>query len=149
MFIQILIGALLICSTVAIHAVFLDKLIHFIQKTSPWFFRKFRLYWRIPILIITVLGIFAAHVTQIWLWACFYLFIGALTTLESALYFSTTTFTTVGYGDVFLNEDWRLTSSFQSANGFILFGWSTAFIFEVMSRLYQQDPIATTGKIRK
>ena len=41
-----------------------------------------------------------------------------------------------GFGDVVLDEKWRLISSFQSANGFILFGWSTAFIFEIMSSRY-------------
>ena len=76
---------------------------------------------------------------QIWLWALFYLRVGALPALEEALYFSTSTFTTVGYGDVVLTGKWRLVSSFQAANGFILFGWSTAFIFEIMSRLYEGD----------
>lgn len=90
-------------------------------------------------LVGAVLGIFCAHMAQIWLWAVFYIGIGEISDIETALYFSTTTFTTVGYGDVILDKDWRLVSSFQSANGFILFGWSTAFIFEVMSKLYQKD----------
>ncbi|MGH1457204.1 MAG: hypothetical protein ACRBDI_10515 [Alphaproteobacteria bacterium] len=38
-----------------------------------------------------------------------------------------------------MDKEWRLVSSFQSANGFILFGWSTAFIFEVMSKLYEDE----------
>jgi voltage-gated potassium channel Kch len=62
------------------------------------------------------------------------------------LYFSTTTFTTVGYGDVFLDKEWRLLSAFQSANGFIMFGWSTAFIFEIMSKLYKEETLNKTAK---
>ena len=96
-----------------------------------------------PILLVTVvLGIFLAHIVQIWLWAIFYLYIDVVEITdieEAALYFSTSTFTTVGFGDIILDKDWRLVSSFQSANGFILFGWSTAFIFEIMSKLYEDD----------
>lgn len=101
--------------------------------------RTFRLFWQAAMLTIAVLGVFCAHVAQIWLWAIFYLAVNALPNLEEALYFSASAFTTVGFGDLVLDERWRLVSSFQSANGFILFGWSTAFIFKVMSRLYRRD----------
>ena len=97
-------------------------------------------------LTIAVLGVFCAHVIQIWLWAIFYLAVNALPNLEEALYFSTSAFTTVGFGDLVLDERWRLVSSFQSANGFILFGWSTAFIFEVMSRFYRGDWLKKSGE---
>ena len=96
--------------------------------------------------MIAVLGVFCAHIAQIWLWALLYIVIDAWPDLETALYFSTSTFTTVGFGDLYLGKNWRLLSSFQSANGFILFGWSTAFIFEVMSRLYKDDSFRTPGK---
>ena len=97
-------------------------------------------------LTITVLGVFIAHIVQIWMWAIFYLAVNALPNLEEALYFSTSTFTTVGFGDIVLDQAWRLLSSFQSANGFILFGWSTAFIFEIMSKLYDEETIDKTRK---
>jgi voltage-gated potassium channel Kch len=47
---------------------------------------------------------------------------------ERALYFSIVTYTTLGYGDIVLDENWRLLSSFQAANGIIIFGWTTAVI---------------------
>ncbi len=136
---QLLIGAILICLTVVIHAVFLDFLMQKIQGSSNIIKLRFRRYWKVPILIFAVIGVFGAHIVQIWMWALLYLFVGALPDVESALYFSTSTFTTVGFGDIVLDQSWRLVSSFQSANGFILFGWSTAFIFEVMSKLYEDD----------
>ena len=54
---------------------------------------------------------------------------------EAALYFSTTSFTTIGYGDVVLDKQWRLVSAIEGANGLLLFGWSTAFLFSVISRM--------------
>tara|TARA_R110002072_G_scaffold28034_8_gene90633 strand:- start:1957 stop:2388 length:432 start_codon:yes stop_codon:yes gene_type:complete len=137
--IQLLIGTLLICATVVIHAITLDFLIGKIESLKNRARLFFKRFWKVPILTFAVLGTFCAHIVQIWIWAIFYMRIGELPNFEEALYFSTSTFTTVGYGDVLLSKDWRLVSSFQAANGFILFGWSTAFIFEVMSKLYEDE----------
>ena len=136
---QFIISAVLIGLTVVIHALVLDRLMHYLEQRGSQFFHTFRLMWRAAILTIAVLGVFCAHIIQIWVWALLYMAVGAITGLEEALYFSTSTFTTVGFGDIVLDDQWRLVSAFQSANGFILFGWSTAFIFEVMSRLYKDD----------
>lgn len=147
MFIQFFIGALIIGLTVIIHALVLDRLIHALEEKGSWIFHKFRNFWKAVVLALAVLGVFCAHIVQIWIWALFYISVGAISGLEEALYFSTSTFTTVGFGDVVLGENWRLVSSFQSANGFILFGWSTAFIFEVMSRLYREESFRKHEKV--
>jgi len=97
-------------------------------------------------LLIGVLSVFGSHIIQIWIWAVFYYFFTEINIFEDALYFSTSTYTTVGFGDVVLDEKWRLISSFQSANGFILFGWSTAFIFELMTQLYRNEQIKRTDE---
>ena len=145
---QLIIGILLISLTVIIHAVALDYLMNFIEKISPKTFKYSPRMWQPLMLVIAVMGCFFTLVFEIWLWAVLYMGVGVaeLSTFESALYFSTTTFTTVGYGDVYLGTDWRLLSSFQSANGFILFGWTTAFMFEVTSKLYKNDQIRKTEK---
>jgi voltage-gated potassium channel Kch len=57
--------------------------------------------------------------------------------MERALYFSTVTFTTLGYGDITLQERWQLLSSFEAANGIILFGVSTAFVFVAIRKLFE------------
>ena len=143
---QFFIGAVLIGLTVVIHALVLDWLIKFLDRKGIAIFHTFRLFWKAAVLTIAVMGVFCAHMIQIWIWAVFYVAVGALPAFEEALYFSTSTFTTVGFGDLVLDEKWRLVSSFQSANGFILFGWSTAFIFEVMSKLYRDDVPKRSGK---
>lgn len=132
--------------TVIIHALALDRTVWVLEYASPVFYRLFYRFWKTPLMIITVLSVFLAHIVQIWIWAILFYFLEpeTLPTLEAALYFSTSSFTTVGFGDVFLDPDWRLLSSFESANGFILFGWSTAFIFEIISKLYKEDRIRKT-----
>ncbi|MCG8442844.1 MAG: potassium channel family protein, partial [Caulobacterales bacterium] len=75
-------------------------------------------------ILLVVLGVFIVHAAQIWLYAVVFLVLGALPTMEEALYFSAATFSTVGYGDVVLDESWRLLAAIESANGFLLIGWS-------------------------
>lgn len=141
---QLLIGAVFIGLTVAIHAVALDRIMRLVEKMGPYFFRRFRHSWKIPILIFTVIAVFCALIVDIWVWSAFFLFVGAVGDFETALYFTTVCFSTVGFGDVVLDKDWRLLSSIVSANGMLLFGWSTAFIYEVMSKLYAGGNIHKT-----
>ena len=82
-----------------------------------------------------VLGIFAVLTVEVWLWALVYLAVGALDTWESALYFSTSTFSTVGYGDVTLDPEWRMLGALESVNGFLLIGWSTAYLIAASMRV--------------
>ena len=61
--------------------------------------------------------------------------IGAIPTLEAALYFSTISYSTVGYNDTHVLADWRLLGAFESLLGMILLGWSTAFLFRMIGRI--------------
>ena len=83
-----------------------------------------------------VMWLFLATVTEVWAWALLYVGLGAIETLETAVYFSTVTFTTLGFGDITLDEDWRLLSSFEAANGLLMFGWSTALVFAAVQWVY-------------
>jgi len=86
-------------------------------------------------IVVVVLGLVGIHTVEIWLYALVYFIQGALPDFESALYFSTASFTTIGYGDVVLDKQWRLVSAIEGANGLLLFGWSTAFLFSVTARM--------------
>jgi Ion channel len=50
------------------------------------------------------------------------------------LYFAFVNYTTLGYGDVTPIARWRLLGPMTAMNGVLLFGWSTAVIFEVLRR---------------
>jgi len=91
------------------------------------------------VLAVFVLWLFLASIVEIWIWAGLYRHLGVIESLEEALYFSTVTFTTLGYGDVVLAAPWRLVASFEAANGLFLFGWSTALVFAVAQRFYFHD----------
>lgn len=82
-----------------------------------------------------VLAMFMLHGIEIWAFALLYWQIGAVAGLEGALYFSTISYSTVGYSDVHIVNDWRLVGAFESILGVFLLGWSTAFFFRMLSRI--------------
>ena len=133
MLIQLAIGSALVMATVLIHGVSLDIIVRALRAIGIETLNR----WRFLSFSLVGLAIFSSHIIEIWIWAGFYFFIEEIPTFETALYFSTSSFTTVGYGDVTLSEEWRLLSSLESANGMILFGWSTAFIFAIVHRIYE------------
>ncbi len=87
------------------------------------------------LIIFVVFGIFALVTIHIWLYAVLFQLLGELPSFESALYFSTVTFTAVGYGDIVISPRWRLVAAIEAANGVVLLAWSTTFLLSVTSRL--------------
>jgi voltage-gated potassium channel len=120
--------------TVTIHFFGLMALLWMLRKRAHIFHRDAWMRQGAAILFV-VMGLMMMYAIEVWLYAGAYLVIGALPDLESALYFSTVSFTTIGYGDVVLGERWRLVGAIEGANGLLLFGWSTAFLFSVISRM--------------
>jgi Ion channel len=51
------------------------------------------------------------------------------------VYFAFVNYTTLGYGDVLPLQRWRLLGPITAMNGVLLFGWSTAVIFEVLQKV--------------
>lgn len=82
-----------------------------------------------------VLALVALHGFEIWLFAVTFLVTGAVAGLEEALYFSTISYSTVGYNDTHVLPQWRLVGAFESIIGLILLGWSTAFFFRMLGRI--------------
>jgi len=87
------------------------------------------------IILLGVFGVFALHTVEIWLYAALYAVLGETADFDQALYFSTTTFASLGLGDVVLSPRWRLVSAIEGANGVILFAWSTAFLMTLTRQL--------------
>jgi len=100
------------------------------------------------LIVLTVFGLFGLHTIEIWLYAALYSALGEFKNFEEALYFSTTTFVTIGYGDVVLSPRWRLVAAIEGANGLILIGWSTAFLITVTTRLRLLEHAWLDGKER-
>jgi hypothetical protein len=132
---QMLLGTGLIGATVVVQAAFMLAGLRVLEHLRTHE-RAFRHHHATLIIVGFVLFMFIAVVLDVWMWAGVYLSIGAISSLEEALYFSTTTFTTIGYGDIVLSPAWRLLASFEGANGMIIFGWTTALVIAAIQRFY-------------
>jgi hypothetical protein len=64
-----------------------------------------------------------------------YAIVGVAPEGTDLIYFSFVNYTTLGYGDVTPVERWHLLGPMTAMNGVLLFGWSTAVIFEVLRRV--------------
>ena len=82
-----------------------------------------------------VLGLIALHGIEIWAYAMLYLALGAIHGVETAIYYSTMSYSTVGYNDDLIAHGWKLLGAFESIAGMILLGWSTAFYFRFLGRI--------------
>ena len=128
-------GTLLCVATVLIHLAGLTGLIVAMRSRARTI-KPFKSTVRqMALILCVVLALLAIHAVEIWVYALAFLYVGAFDSFEMALYYSTSSFTTVGYGDVKPLVEWRLLGAIESANGFLLIGWSTAFLISVVSRL--------------
>jgi len=80
----------------------------------------------------------ALHMLQILLWAAFYRW-SCFSSWESAFYFSTTSYSTVGYGDVVLPSEWRNVGPVESVTGVLMCGLSASFLFAIVTRLIDRE----------
>lgn len=76
----------------------------------------------------------ALHGVQVLWWASWYRWF-VLSSLETAIYFSAATYSTVGYGDVVLPLEWRLVGPLESLAGVLWCGVSVSLLFATATRL--------------
>lgn len=132
---NILVGTLMMLLTTGVHTAFtvgtvflLSRWIHGRQGTHS--------YKPVALISGTILMFFIAALIEVGMWATAYLTLGAIRGIESSLYYSMVTFTTLGLGDITLSDRWRLLSSFEAANGIIMFGWTTAVVMAVVQQAF-------------
>jgi voltage-gated potassium channel len=84
------------------------------------------------------------HLLQIMLWAGFYRW-NCFPYWESAFYFSTISYSTVGYGDLVLPRMWRNLGPVESITGVLMCGLSASFLFAVVTQLAQRHAQHASG----
>ncbi|TSD82979.1 two pore domain potassium channel family protein [Mycobacterium sp. KBS0706] len=134
MYKDLALGTGIISMTVLLHTIGLMILTRVTADLGRWCRLNRHALGRTISMVATVLGLFAIHTVEIWLWALAYVVLGAFTAVHDALYFSTTTFSTIGYGDLVLDYDWRLLGALEGVSGFLLIGWSTAYLVAASTR---------------
>ncbi|WFU38252.1 potassium channel family protein [Bradyrhizobium sp. CB82] len=86
------------------------------------------------VMVATAAALMVAHTLEILVWALAYRLVGAAPAGSELLYFAFVNYTTLGYGDITPVPQWRLVGPMTAMNGILLFGWSTAVLFEVLRK---------------
>lgn len=133
--VQLVVATLMASFTIAVHLAGLAVLLRVLRRHRARRSLDNALFHDAIGIVTVAFGLFLLHAIEIWAYAALYALSGALRTFEEALYFSTSTYTTVGYGDVVLAAGWRVLGAIEGANGIILLGWSTAFFVAVVGRI--------------
>ena len=127
-------GSLLVALTVLIHTAGLIA----IAAATPRLARRLRLHnhdvGRTLVMTGTVLVLWGLLTLEVWIWALAYAGLAATSDFPDALYLSTAMFSTIGYGKTGFDPSWRLLTALEGINGFILIGWSTAYLIGVATR---------------
>jgi voltage-gated potassium channel len=89
--------------------------------------------WRITVRLIVALLLL--HSLEVAVWAEFYLRRHCFSNAEAAYYYSLTSYTTLGYGDVVLAPGWRILGGCEAMIGVLMFGWSTASLVNLLRHL--------------
>jgi hypothetical protein len=85
----------------------------------------------------SALILMASHFVQIILWAIPLLYVHELRMYGRAFYFSMQNYTTLGLGDVIIADDWRILGPMEAATGVLMFGLSTAIMFQLRADVAQ------------
>lgn len=136
---QLLVGGAVSIVNIAIHALVMTLVVaaaralsRRARATGPLF---------LTLVMIGVVSILmAAHAGEVLVWALAYSILGAVPAGASSIYFAFVNYTTLGYGDVLPVKEWQLLGPITAMNGVLMFGWSTAVIFEVLRRSLELHP---------
>lgn len=135
---QLASAAALILLTTLIHAVGVVGIAHWLglDRERP----KVRRFHPLTVAILgaVALLLFALHTAEIALFGLFYLAVGALPNLEEALFFSASSYSTIGTAEHVLASDWRLVGAIEGVIGFLMLGWSAAFFVTDMNKLLRE-----------
>lgn len=130
---QFIVGGGVSVFNIAAHALVMTVVVQVARGTASQKRRHPSLFL-IAVMIPTVLVLMVAHTFEVIVWSFAYWMVDAAPAKVDLVYFAFVNYTTLGYGDVVPVERWRLFGPMTAMNGVLLFGWSTAVIFEVLRR---------------
>ncbi|WP_306004977.1 ion channel [Aquicoccus porphyridii] len=137
---QIAIGSGLVIVSVLLSALIFMALEITVARAHRWLIRRPHLPKLIFVLLAAVIAALGMITVSVWVWALAFLWLDIFATLEESLYFALVCFTTLGFGDVILPQDWRILSGMTAANGFLNIGMMSAIVIETL-RLVRKNQL--------
>ena len=128
---QYLVGAAASMCNIAIHALVMVAVIK-VTRIADELVTSYRTFRLIAVMIAAVTVLMMAHLAEVLVWSLTYVIFHVVPDGADIIYFAFVNYTTLGYGDVTPVVRWHLLGPMTAMNGVLLFGWSTAVIFEVL-----------------
>ncbi len=142
MAVQFLVGSIVSVIDIMIHALVTVGAISIARAAGLRHTVRPRLHL-MAVMVATAAVLMVAHTLEVLVWASVYAIVGAAPAGSDLLYFTFVNYTTLGYGDITPVQAWRLLGPMTAMNGILMFGWSTAVLFEVLRRTIEH--LATIG----
>jgi Ion channel len=130
---QLLAGMAVSVCNIAIHAMVMATVIRVARVAGERATSRQSLRL-IAVMIATVSVLMVAHLVEVLVWSFAYMIVRVAPPGTDLIYFAFVNYTTLGYGDVTPLEHWQLLGPMTAMNGVLLFGWSTAVIFQVLRK---------------
>jgi hypothetical protein len=83
----------------------------------------------------TILVMVITHLCEIGLWTATLIGLGAIESLRDAYYYVAGTYTTLGYGEGTLPQQWRLLAPMIAISGLFAFGWTTSVLMNLVAQV--------------
>jgi hypothetical protein len=136
---QFLVGVGVSVCNIMIHALVMAAVVRVARSAGA---KNTSRPWRrlIVVMIATVSILMVAHISEVIVWSLTYAIVDAVPAGADRVYFAFVNYTTLGYGDIVPVKHWQLLGPMTAMNGVLMFGWSTAVIFEVLRRTMMLRP---------
>ena len=134
-------AVILVTATLAIHCIGIAAFIHFVRARIERGIKALSPVRGSILMVRFTTAMIFLHVLEILLWAGFYRW-HCFRTWEPCIYFSATSYSTVGYGDVLLPQVWRLLGPVESIAGVLMSGLSVSLLFVIAMRLVESEAVS-------
>ncbi|WP_265500130.1 potassium channel family protein [Paracoccus beibuensis] len=142
---QIAFGSVLMVVSVLVAGMAVWALETVFARCAPWLMRAPHRPKLILLVVASSIAVLAMLTASVWLWAATFHLLGVFASFEEAMYFTLVTFTTLGYGDVLMPQNWRILGGMAAANGLLYFGLMTAFMVEALRHVRVRQIEFTKG----
>lgn len=139
MVIQLLLGGVLVVLNSMIAGGAAIALLYVITHQNGWMVHGRRGFKLIIALILCTLCAILIVTLCVAVWATAFLLLGLFPDVESAVYFSLVVFTTLGFGDLLMPQEWRILGAIMAVNGILNIGILTAVVLESLRSLHQRQ----------
>ncbi len=135
----LLFGGFVLMLVLSNHALFTECVSFLHNRVTKQLFETNRTWLARPFLYLSVLLLLAAHLIEIMIWAYALVFANLAPNLQDAVYFSGSTYTTLGYGSDIMPESWNAITAVIALSGMFSIAWTTSSLMSMIGLFHPRS----------